>query len=359
MKLMILVLSGPGSLIQLYEKLLAELAGMHPLLLILFTFLGTGLLLFSFCRAANRRYRKNSDERLSVMVSQFVDERTKSETIFMDLDVGVVAYGTDGILINVNPAAKKMLARSNVPENLNSFIDEYGQENGIQAALLLGSESLSGKIQIGDRIIRVRIKLSHFVENRPTSSLVVLTDITDQESEEKQRKEFVANVSHELKTPLTTIKTYSESLLEWGLAEKNDEAVRKDVWRIHDDSLRMERLVEDLLLLSSIDSKGIRVRMELLDFAFLVRQAVERLQHQAQGKDLEMTCFALSRIPSVYVDRTAMERVVTNLVSNAIKYTDKGGKIKIYTSYLIDDVYIKVVDTGFGIDKEQDRKSVV
>jgi two-component system sensor histidine kinase VicK len=159
-------------------------------------------------------------------------------------------------------------------------------------------------------------------------------------------------VSHELKTPLTTIKTYSESLLDWGLTEKNKEAVRKDIWRIHDDSLRMERLVEDLLLLSSIDSRGIRVRLELLDITQVVRQVVDRLQHQAQEKSIDMACFTLSRIPLVFVDRTAMERVVTNLVSNAIKYTDKSGSVKIYISYLVDDVCIKVSDTGFGIEKE-------
>jgi len=352
MKLIFLAQTEPAVLNRLYDAVQSVLSGIQPLFLILATFVVTGILFLLYCKMANRRYRKSADERLGLMVTQFVDERTKSETILLDLDVGVVAYGRDGVLINANPAARKMLAPRSIPENLNAFIDSYGQENGIQAAMLLGSESLSGKIMAGDRVIRVRIKLSHFIENRPTSSLVVLTDITDQENEEKQRKEFVANVSHELKTPLTTIKTYSESLLDWGLSEKNDEAVRKDVWRIHDDALRMERLVEDLLLLSSIDSKGIRVRMEILDFAYLVRQAVERLQHQAQSKDLEMTCFALSRIPSVFVDRTSMERVVTNLVSNAIKYTEKGGKIKVYISYLIDDVYIKVVDTGFGIEKD-------
>ncbi len=111
---------------------------------------------------------------------------------------------------------------------------------------------------------------------------------------------------------MTTIKTYSESLLEWGLAEKNGDAVRKDIWRIHDDALRMERLVEDLLLLSSIDSRGIRVRLELLDFTQVVRQVVDRMQHQAQDKSIDMSCYTLTRIPLVFVDRTAMERVITN-----------------------------------------------
>lgn len=327
-------------------------ADKYPAVWIAGACLVTALIVFGMCRWLNRRYQTRKDQEMSAMVSQFIDERNKSEAILADLDVGVIAYSSDGIKINTNPAARKMLSPDLVPESLSSFISQYGQENGIQAATLLGNETISGIIQHGDRILRIRLKESRFDEGRRAGTIVVLQDITDQEREEKQRKEFVANVSHELKTPLTTIKTYSESLLEWGLAEKNKEAVRKDIWRIHDDSLRMERLVEDLLLLSSIDSRGIRVRLELLDITQVVRQVVDRLQHQAQEKSIDMACFTLSRIPLVFVDRTAMERVVTNLVSNAIKYTDKGGSVKIYISYLVDDVCIKVADTGFGIEKE-------
>ena len=343
---------GLGWLQNMETAVRQALAALHPLVLIMSSILLTAAVSAFYCRMANRRFRLRKDQEIASMVTQFVEERSKSEAILADLDVGVLAYTSDGVLININPAARKMLMPKAIPETLKSFIDQYGQENGIQAALLLGSDTISGKLQIADRILRLRLKESRFDEDRKAGTLVVVQDITDQEGEEKQRKEFVANVSHELKTPLTTIKSYSESLLDWGLNEKNAEAIRKDVWRIHDDSLRMERLVEDLLLLSSIDSRGIRVRMELVDFAYLVRQAVERLQHQAQEKQLEMTCYTLTRIPTVFVDRIAMERVITNIVGNAIKYTDKGGEIKIYISYLIDDVYVKVADTGFGIDKE-------
>jgi signal transduction histidine kinase len=346
------VAAGSDSLNRLHQWLSTALAEVSPLILILSTAVVVAILSWIVCWAVTRRYRRKTDQRLASIVAQFVDERAKSETILLDLDLGVIAYGRDGVLINANPAARKMLAARPIPEKFNAFISEYGQENGMQAALLLGSETLSGTVLVQDRVIRLRVKLSHFIDDRASSFLVVLTDITEQESEEKQRKEFVANVSHELKTPLTIIKTYSESLLDWGLSEKSPEGIRKDIWRIHDDSLRMERLVEDLLLLSSIDSKGIRVRMEILDFAFLVRQAVDRLQHQAQEKNIELSCTTLSKIPPVFADRTAMERVLTNLVGNAIKYTDRNGQVKVYLSFLIDDVYVKVSDTGFGIEKD-------
>ncbi len=336
----------------LVDQVINTLSNLHPLWIVLMAALPVTALCLLLCGHYQKKHRRQRDDEISDMVRQFVDERSKSESILADLDIGVLAFSSDGALISANPAARKMLNPQAVPEKFNDFIEAYGRENGLQAALLLGSEQLNAKLPHHDRILRIRLKPTQFDQERRAGTLVILQDITDSEHEERQRKEFVANVSHELKTPLTTIKTYSESLLDWGLNEKNQEAVRKDIWRIHDDSLRMERLVEDLLLLSSIDSKGIRVRMELLDFSRLVRQSVDRMQHQAAEKDLTMTCFTLSRFPMVFVDRTAMERVITNLLSNAIKYTERGGDIKVYISYLVDDIYVKVADTGFGIDKE-------
>lgn len=337
---------------QLVQPVNNWLTHIQPLLLVLVVALATTSILILITAAYNRQIHRRKNREISTVVKQFVEERSKSEAILADLDIGVLAYSSDGTLINTNPAARKMLQPEALPDNLKDFIDRYGKDNGMRAALLLGRDSVTIKVQIDERILRIRLKESRFDEGRRAGTIIVIQDITDLEREEKQRKEFVANVSHELKTPLTTIKTYSESLLDWGLEEKSIDAVRKDVFRIHDDSLRMEHLVEDLLLLSSIDSKGIRTRMEQLDFVSVVRQTVDRLMHQAQDKHIDMACYTLSKIPVVYADRTSLERIVTNLLSNAIKYTDKGGSIKVYISYLIDDIFIKVADTGFGIEKE-------
>ncbi len=309
------------------------------------------LLLILYRTVIRRRHLKN-DQVMSAMVDRFIDERNKSEVILADLDVGVIAYNSDGMMLNANPAAQKLLQPHAVAETLDQFVSRYGQENGIQAAVLLGKMHISGQFVHQDHILRIRLKESRFEEGRTAGTIVILQDITEQEREERQRKEFVANVSHELKTPLTTIKTYTESLLDWGLEEKNSEAIRKDVWRIHDDSLRMERLVEDLLLLSSLDSRGFRFRPELVDLAQLIRQVTDRLQIQAQEKNIALSSIALSHIPLVLVDRAALDRVLTNLIGNAIKYTDKSGRVQVFVSYLLNDVFVKIADSGFGIDQD-------
>lgn len=307
---------------------------------------------FFICSLMHRRIRARKESEMSDVITQFIEERNKSEIILSDLDIGVLGYSSDGVLINHNPAAKKMLGNEAPPDKLIDFLEKYGTDNGIQAAMLLGNDSVTGNLQMQDKILRIRLKESRFDEGRKAGTIIVIQDISDQEREERQRKEFVANVSHELKTPLTTIKTYSESLLDWGLDEKNADSIRKDIWRIHDDSLRMGRLVEDLLLLSSIDSRGIRIRMEQLDIVSLIRQNVDRMQLQAQEKEIELSCMTVSQIPPVFVDRTAVERVITNLLSNAIKYTDRAGVIKVFIGRLVDDIYVKVSDTGFGIEDD-------
>ncbi len=336
----------------IWQSIAVSLQFIHPIVLIAAAIVLTLLVqTVVFMLMTRHRARANNRE-ISTYVRQFVEERSKSEAILADLDIGVLAYASDGQLINTNPAAKAILYPQGIPSSLNEFTERYGQTNGLQAALLLGREDIAVQVTIEDRILRVRLKESRFDEGRRAGTIVVLQEITDQERLEKQRKEFVANVSHELKTPLTTIKTYSESLLDWGLEEKNLDAVRKDITRIHDDAIRMERLVADLLLLSSIDSKGIRVRMEQQDLAGLVRLTVDRLMHQAQEKNITLESFAITNIPPIYADRSSIERILVNLISNAIKYTDKGGSVKVYIGHLIDDVYVKVVDTGFGIEKE-------
>jgi len=297
-------------------------------------------------------YRKQSSL-LDGTVAEFINEKNKAEAILIDLDVGILAYNSNGVLISHNPAVCAILGIPEPPETFKDFLMEYGRENGLQAGFLLGSGLSAAIFQTKDRIVRIRLKEAKLDQGMKAANIAVIQDITEQENEEKRRKEFVANVSHELRTPLTTIKTYSESLLEWGLKEKNKESIRKDVFRIHEDSVRMGTLVEDLLLLSSIDSKGMRPKMDQHDLSSVLRSVVDRMQIQAEEKHIELSCYTLAKLPMVFVDRSDIERIMINIISNAIKYTDQNGKVTVYLGILADDVYVKVSDTGFGIEKEK------
>ncbi len=290
---------------------------------------------------------------LDATVNRFIHERNKAEAILTDLDVGILAYGGDGSLINYNPAFCKIMGVEEPPSTFKKFLMEHGRDNGLQAGIMLGTGINEAIREIDRRTVRIRLKQAFLARDTKAATIVVVQDITQQEQEDKRRKEFVANVSHELRTPLTTIKTYSESLLEWGLKEKNKESIRKDITRIHEDALRMSTLVENLLLLSRIDNKGMVAGMDQHDLTSIVRSVVDRMQIQAEEKNIGLECYSLSRLPWVFVDRAAIDRVMVNIISNAIKYTDISGKVSVYMGVLVDDVYVKVSDTGFGIDADK------
>lgn len=303
-------------------------------------------------RLKARYFSNEAERRIKNIVDDFKKEKDTSETILRELQVGVLAYGADGRLITGNPSANALLGIRDIPQTMQGFLNRYGKDNGISLALMLQTNNVTGNVTVKDRIVRLRITRAQLSMYRKPSWIVIIQDITEQEREDKQRKEFVANVSHELKTPLTTISAYSETLLDWGLEGKTIQEIKSDIARIHDDSKRMDHLVQNLLLLSSIDSRGIRPNMVQYDLVSLMRQVVSRMQVQAQEKNIDLKSSVLSIVPPVFGDPTAIDRVLTNLVSNAIKYTDRDGYVNVSLQKTDNYISLKVSDNGMGVSKD-------
>jgi signal transduction histidine kinase len=162
------------------------------------------------------------------------------------------------------------------------------------------------------------------------------------------RRDFVANVSHELKTPLTAVSGYAETLLDEGIPP---EQRRRFVETIRDNAWRMQRIVDDLLDLSRIESGGWRPNVGRVDVAGVVRDVFTAVQSTADGKGLRL----ISEIPRdaafVPADPTAFRQVVSNLVENAVRYTN-GGSITLRTRVGAAGVWVDVRDTGVGIAPE-------
>lgn len=297
-------------------------------------------------------FRSKADQDIRKMVQDFEKEKDASETILRELQIGVLAYGGDGKLITANASAMAILEVQELPITLQSFLSIYGNDNGIQAAYVLQTSNISGMVTILDRVVKLRLTQTQLAPYKKPSWIIIISDITEQEREEKQRKEFVANVSHELKTPLTTISAYSETLLDWGLDGKSKDDIKMDIMRIHDDAARMDALVQNLLLLSSIDSRGIRPPMSQYDIVSVMKQVVRRLEIQAQEKSIRLESSVLSIIPPVFGDASALDRILTNLVSNGIKYTDNKGFVHVSVQLTNDYISLKIVDNGMGVSKE-------
>jgi multi-sensor signal transduction histidine kinase len=163
----------------------------------------------------------------------------------------------------------------------------------------------------------------------------------------------VANVSHELKTPITTIKSYVETIMENEL-DRETELNFLDV--VNKESDRMTRLIQDLLTLSRLDGRLLLKSKEPLVLSDLISEVVKKQSFEAKKHGHKLSFHQLGDIPPVFIARDRLEQILTNVLSNAIKYTPDGGKIEIFAKKLYNNAYIKVKDNGIGIPaKDLDR----
>lgn len=309
----------------------------------------------------NKKVISNKEDKIERIIS---DERKRLLSIFEGAGLGIAVYGPNGNLQMADSQLTSLLNIEKTPLTFEDFLNEFGLENGLKASYLLGSQFGESDFIVGDRNLFIQyslIKKGNSDENfwtisKSQGAVIFVRDISDEIEEDIERKKFVANVSHELKTPITVLKIYAETLLDWGLAEKSSDAVHKDVENILENALRMESLVEDLLLLSKIDSRGRTLRTRELDIVGLLSTIVEQSRVQAEGKNINLEFHTVSRIPAVLGDESSLGRVFSNLITNAIKYTDKGGQVDIYISRVINDIVIKVKDNGLGISEKDQKK---
>ncbi len=176
-------------------------------------------------------------------------------------------------------------------------------------------------------------------------------NIEDLKNSEKMRRDFVANVSHELRTPITSIKSYAETLEEaaGNLPEDMEQHFLKV---IVNESDRMTKIVQDLLTLSKFDAGSITFEFRSFSFEQSIRDVYSAQRLEAQRHHHEFSLEFKDRLPDIRGDRLRIEQVLTNMVSNAIKYTHDGGRISMTAGVKGDNVWCTVKDNGVGIPEE-------
>ena len=275
-------------------------------------------------------------------------EKKQKETILKHMTDGVITFNMDGKVTYINPAAKRLLGLKN---NENSFKSIFGKFEDINMEKIIYLDSwTSSEKKIENEQGTMSLFFIPYRDDldMPAGVMVVIQDITEHVKLDNMRKEFVADVSHELKTPITSIKGYSETLLD-GDCDKETEKHFLHV--IDDNADRMEKLVQDLLTLSTYDNNRVTSKPTEFDLGELAKSCKEKFDIEIKKKNQEVNCFVTADVPSVYADRDGIERVILNILSNSIKYTPDGGKIDIYVGYVHNDAYVKIKDTGIGIPK--------
>lgn len=292
-------------------------------------------------------------ERLNKTLLEISSEQDKLNTIIEHMEDGLIAIDEKGKIIHHNIAAEQLLGIS--MENKQYFDQIFlPMQNGLNFHTIVNAnkDALSGKapsinISVKDRILNA--SFAFFSDDTKTLKgyAVLFQDITEHEHLDNMRKEFVANVSHELKTPVTTIKSYSETLLSGALQE--EELATSFVHVILKEADRMAALIRDLLQLSHIDFKKEKWNFSYTELNSLIEESVEKMKLYYEEKQQTVTVHLLETQLPIWADRTKLEQVITNLFSNAIKYTDACGHIEISLQKEKTNVIISIRDNGLGI----------
>ena len=263
-------------------------------------------------------------------------QKREIEAILLHMNDGIVAFDEKGNIMHINPAAKALL-KIDKESNFEEIFSRFDANIKMDAILYLDNTA-EEKIVIGDKTINVFLA-SYKDENDLSSGIIaVIQNITEHVKLDDMRKEFVADVSHELKTPITSIIGYADTLQD---GDYDKETQQRFLSVISSEGRRMADLVSDLLTLSRYDTNRMTRELTIFDLGEVAKKCQENVE-----------CYVTADVPPIEADKNGIERVILNVLSNAVKYTQEKGNIKIYVGFVYNDAYIKVIDNGIGIPKE-------
>ena len=287
---------------------------------------------------------------LKEKLSEVSTQKNQIETILLHMTDGIIAFNRKGEIILINPAAKKFLSIGPEDNTFDDIFKKFNLNINMEKIIYLENwTSTEQRIQVEERYVNVFFAPFKNETERPDGVIAVIQDITEHVKLDNMQKELVADVSHELKTPITSIMGYADTLLE---GQYDKETQDKFLNVIATEARRMAKLVTDLLTLSRFDSNRKRTQKETFDLGELVKKCQDKLAIEIKKKNHTVNCFVTADVPPVYADKYDIERVVLNILTNSIKYTKDGGEIKIYVGFVYNDAYIKIFDNGIGIPEE-------
>lgn len=278
--------------------------------------------------------------------------------ILSNMNHGVIAIDKKNHIVHLNEAARKVLR---IPRNervIGQNILEVYRESFILELMNYLENDPSEKLSFESRIHSnqiLRVYINHIEENNSINGhIIIFEDITLLKNLEKMRRDFVANVSHELKTPITTIKGFIETIQVNHITDPK--TLERFYSIIYEESDRLSRLVSDILVLSQLENKGgFERRFELLHIDMEIKQIFDILKLSAEAKSMALELNSQESIELEFV-ADEFRQMMINLIDNAIKYSEPANRVEVTLSEQDEVVTIQVRDHGYGIpEKDVDR----
>ena len=290
--------------------------------------------------------------RLDRTIHTLTEERNLSSAILGSMVEGVAVVNGSERLLFANPGFAEILGLDVPPTSGSALVEVVRQTELVEAVRRV----LGGEPRVQSEIVTGTLRQHYFAITvaavraaDTTGAVVVLHDITELRRLERVRRDFVANVSHEFRTPLTAIQGFAETLLAGAIDDPKNRTHFLEI--ILEHSRRLARLTEDLLVLSKMDAERLELEIQRLRVSQLIESCLETAQRRAAEKDLRISVNMPQRLPDIAGDRRRLAEVLQNLLDNAIQYTLPGGQIQVSAEEGESEVILTVSDTGIGIPK--------
>lgn len=299
-------------------------------------------------------------------VESLMLERNKFEAILMSIVNGVIVCDNNDRVVLVNEHAKQMLEVTD-DEIINTNLQQYCDSNGIDAfeekikefkntpINQMVDKPLEFNIEVADKIFKTVISPMFLSNGDYVGYIVVLIDFTKEEEMNKMRSQFISNVSHELRTPVTVLRSYIDTLYTMG-DEFDLETQKEFIGIMNKEIIRLHDMVNDILDFSRYQAKNVHLDKEMSDVSKLIQECVDRANVLAEEKEISIIVMIEPDLPQIPINYDSITRVIMNLLTNAIKYSPKGKKVKIKVEKVKEYLEISVEDEGIGISEENQKK---
>lgn len=295
------------------------------------------------------RSREYSNQRLRATLAKSERDENLLRSIVASVAEGLVITDRESKVLIINDAARALLGLGGRPLVRLTDISRDRALHTAFGSVLATGERAEARIETRDRdkrVLRLHAAPLRTGEGEIDGVVGALIDITKLERLERVRQEFLSNVSHELRTPLAAITAYTETLLDGGIDD--DENNLRFLSTIQRNAERMRALVEDISELSAIESGAVTLKLERLPLRQFVGDIFTVLSHRADEHEVQLVNHVVEEL-AVVADRRRLEQILVNLIDNAIKFNRAGGHVAVLAEQTADVTLIRVRDTGAGI----------
>lgn len=291
---------------------------------------------------------------LQQQITEVTSAKQRLEAILNHMVSGVLVISSQGIIQGINREAERMFStegKKALGRPYQGIIRNFGLQEAIEKVIKEGEVNSHEFSLIFPENLTLKAYIAPVKQNGKIEQVVVVFhDITSLRQLEKIKTDFVANASHELRTPVAAIKGFAETLLD-GAIEKPDLRERF-VTIIDKEGERLIRLINDLLDLSKLEAKELQISKETIPVENILEDCVQGLLPQAKERGIEIILDINEKLPPLFANKDLLTQAIINLIDNGIKYTNAGGHIKVKAMAKTGQLLIQVSDSGIGIPRE-------